>query len=136
MCLGIYISIKIRLKINRERSDRRKLGKNSVLGIKNHTSAAVRGGARRVRPPGSASGQDDVGGSCRNLLDDDRNLLKSDSRSTMSWHTPHTFNKYVTPTAKEKEKQEKERRRREKAKKEKKKRRARQFSSSSSSDSD
>ena len=45
------------LKINRERSERRKkLRKNSVLGIKNHRSAAVRGGARRVRPPpGSAS---------------------------------------------------------------------------------
>ena len=25
--------------------------KNSVLGIQNHMSAAVRGGARRVRPP-------------------------------------------------------------------------------------
>jgi len=32
-----------------------KLRKISVLGIKNHRSAAVRGGARRVRPPGSAS---------------------------------------------------------------------------------
>jgi len=75
-------------------------------------------------------GLDDVGGSGRNLL---KSMC---CRSTMSWHTPHTFHKYVTPTAKEKEKQEKERRRREKAKKEKKKRRARQYSSSSSSDSD
>ena len=33
----------------------KKMRKNSVLGIKNHRSAAVRGGARRVHPPGSAS---------------------------------------------------------------------------------
>ena len=38
--------------MNRERSERRKnMRKISVLGIKNHRSAAVRGGARRVRPP-------------------------------------------------------------------------------------
>jgi len=38
--------------MDRERSERRKkLRKISVLGIKNHRSAAVRGGARRMRPP-------------------------------------------------------------------------------------
>ena len=37
--------------MTRERSERGKIEKNSVLGIKNHRSAAVRGGARRVRPP-------------------------------------------------------------------------------------
>ena len=36
-------------KISRER--RKKIRKISVLGINNHRSAAVRGGARRVRPP-------------------------------------------------------------------------------------
>ena len=34
---------------------RDKMRKFSVLGIKNHRSAAVGGGGRRVRPPGSAS---------------------------------------------------------------------------------
>jgi len=29
----------------------KKLRKIGILGIKNHSSAAVRGGARRVRPP-------------------------------------------------------------------------------------
>ena len=33
----------------------KKVRKNSVLVIKNRRSAAVRGGARRMRPPGSAS---------------------------------------------------------------------------------
>jgi len=36
--------------MNRERAAK-KLRNISVLGIKNHRSAAVRGGARRVRPP-------------------------------------------------------------------------------------
>ena len=40
------------LKINRERSERRKTEKNSVLGITNHRSAAVRwGGGAPGAPP-------------------------------------------------------------------------------------
>jgi len=44
------------LKINRERSERRKKWeKSAFLGIKNHMSAAVRGGRAPGAPPGSAS---------------------------------------------------------------------------------
>ena len=45
-----HISIKIMLIINRERSERRKWGKNSAMGIKNHRSAAVRGEAPGAPP--------------------------------------------------------------------------------------
>ena len=42
--------------MNRERSERgKKKRKIGVLGIKNHRSAAVRGGRARCAPPGSAS---------------------------------------------------------------------------------
>jgi len=45
------------LTVNRERSERRKHEKNSVLGIKQIIGPRpLGGGARRVRPPGSVSG--------------------------------------------------------------------------------
>ena len=51
-----HISIKIMLKINRERSEQRNnWEKNSVLGIKNYRSAAVRGEGAGCAPRGSAS---------------------------------------------------------------------------------
>ena len=46
----VIFYIKIMFKMDRERSTRFFLKKFSVYGIKNHWSAAVRGGARRVRP--------------------------------------------------------------------------------------
>ena len=42
--------------MNRVRSERKRLRTFSVWDIKIHKSAAVRAGARRVRPNGSASG--------------------------------------------------------------------------------
>jgi len=45
-----HVSIKIMLKINRERSERRKIEKNLHSGHKKHRSAAVRGGAPGAPP--------------------------------------------------------------------------------------
>jgi len=50
-CFG-HISMKIMLKVNREQ--RKKNRKISVLSIKKHRSAAVRGRAGASPPPGSA----------------------------------------------------------------------------------
>jgi len=43
-----HISINIMLKINRERSERRKI---SVLGMKKHRSVAIRGARAGCAPP-------------------------------------------------------------------------------------
>ena len=51
-----HISINNMLKINRELSERRKIWEILPFwAYKNHRSVAVRGEARRVRPPGPAS---------------------------------------------------------------------------------